>query len=145
MPSGKAYHQAFNIAIVHSDVARARVFAERAVSAATIPSGNGSLEVQILTGLAKDPCQHELYGTSQTWRATVDDIPKDLYKEVFERWLWRKQIVRPKQFADLRSASAFPPFHDLPGDNDISLEHGASAYGLPYKPRRGQVFYCPDC
>jgi hypothetical protein len=76
----------------------------------------------------------------QTCRATIDDIPKDLDKEECERWLWRKQIVRPMQFADLRSTSAFPSFHDLPGDNDISLEHFDSACGLWYKPRKNWCF-----
>jgi hypothetical protein len=54
-----AYNQAFNIAIMHGDVARARVFAERAVSTAITLSDNDCPDVQILTGLAKNLCQRE--------------------------------------------------------------------------------------
>ena len=54
-----AYNQAFNIAIMHSNITKARVFAEQAVSIAITLSDNDCPDVQILTGLAKNLCQRE--------------------------------------------------------------------------------------
>ena len=136
----RAYYDAFQIAITHGDIARASIFAERAASARVILEGKDSQTVQNMEGLARNPSQHMAYGVSKKWRTAADDIAKDLGKDEFERWLWRKQITKTSQYADLRSGTAFPPFDDLPEDNDISLEFFESADGFSYHPRKHWCF-----
>lgn len=136
----RAYYDAFQVAITHGDVARARVFAERAASTRAILEGSDSPTVQRMESLARNPSQHMAYGLSGKWRTAGDDIPRELGKDEFERWLWRKQIVEVSQYADLRSETAFPLFDGLPEENDISLEFYESAGGFSYRPRKHWCF-----
>jgi hypothetical protein len=62
------------------------------------------------------------HGFSMKWRTAGDDILRELCKDDFERWLWKKEIVEVSQYADLRSETAFPAFDGLPEENDVSLE-----------------------
>ena len=136
----RAYYDAFQIATTHGDIARARVFAERAASTRAIMEGNDSPTVQRMESLARNPSQHMAHGLSEKWRTVLDDIPKELGKDDFERWLWRKEIVKVSQYADLRSETAFPLFDDLPEENDISMEFYESANGFSYRPRKHWCF-----
>jgi SET domain len=136
----RAYYDAFQIAITHGDIARARVFAERAASTRAILEGKDSPTVQRMESLARNPSQHMAHGLSTKWRTAGDNIPRELGKDEFERWLWRKEIAEVSQYADLRSETAFPPFDDLPGENDIDLEFYESADGFSYRPRKHWCF-----
>ncbi|KAI9782000.1 MAG: hypothetical protein M1839_005593 [Geoglossum umbratile] len=136
----RAYYDAFQIAIAHGDIARARVFAERAASSRAILEGNDSPTVQRMESLARNPSQHMTHGFSEKWRGAGDDIPGELGKDEFERWLWRKEIAEVSQYADLRSEAAFPPFDDLPEENDISLEFYESEDGFSYRPCKHWCF-----
>jgi hypothetical protein len=136
----RAYYDAFQIAITHGDIARAKVFAEQAASTRAILEGNDSPAVQKMERLAGNPSQHMAYGLSEKWRTTGDDIPRELGKDEFDRWLWRKEIAEVSQYADLRSESTFPPFHDLPEENDVSLEFYQSVDGFSYRPRKHWCF-----
>jgi hypothetical protein len=136
----RAYYDAFQIAITHGDIARARVFAERAASSRAILEGNDSPTVQKMESLARNPSQHTAYGFSEKWRGAGDGIPRKLGKDEFERWLWRKEIAEVSQYADLRSETAFPPFDDLPGENDISPEFYESKDGFSYRPCKHWCF-----
>lgn len=136
----RAYYDAFQIAITHGDIARARIFAERAASTRAIFEGNDSPAVQRMESLARNPSQHMAHGLSMKWRTTEDDIPKELGKDHFERWLWRKENPDVSQYADLRNETAFPLFDDLPEENDISLDFYESANGFSYRPRKHWCF-----
>lgn len=136
----RAYYDAFQIAITHGDIARARVFAERAASTREILEGNDSPTVQRMKSLATNPTQHLAHGLSQKWRTTGDDVPKELANDEFERWLWRENTTQVSQYADLRSETAFPLFDDLPEENDISLEFYESTDGFSYRPRKHWCF-----
>jgi hypothetical protein len=81
----RAYYNAFQIAITHGDIARARVFAERAASTREILEGNDSPTVQRIESLARNPSQHMAHGFSMKWRIAGDDIPRELGKDSFER------------------------------------------------------------
>jgi hypothetical protein len=94
----RAYYDAFQIAITHGDIARARVFAERAASTREILEGNDSAMVQRMESLARNPSQHMAHGLSMKWRTAGDDIPRELGKDEFERWLWRKEIAEVSQY-----------------------------------------------
>jgi len=136
----RAYYDAFQIAITHGDIARAIVFAERATSGRVILEGSDSPEVQRLERFAKNPSQHMAYGMSNKWRTVRDDIPKDLDKDDFERWLWRKETAVVSQYADLRSETAFPTFDNLPDDNGVNLVYYRSVDGFSFRPRRHWCF-----
>jgi hypothetical protein len=136
----RAYYDAFQIAITHGDIARARVFAERAASTREILEGNDSPTVQRIESLARNPSQHMAHGFSMKWRTTGDDIPRELRKDDFERGLWKKEIVEVSQYADLWSETAFPAFDGLPEENDVSPEFYESADGSSYRPRKHWCF-----
>ena len=57
----RAFLDAAQIAITHGDLARARIFAERAVLGWIILKGSDSSNVLQYRVLSKDPSNHELY------------------------------------------------------------------------------------
>ncbi|KAK2590067.1 hypothetical protein QQS21_012255 [Conoideocrella luteorostrata] len=71
----RAYYDAFQVAIMHSDTAHAREFANRAFFAQNIVEGLDSPEVQRLNKLAADPTQHASYGLSKMWKTAFDNSP----------------------------------------------------------------------
>ncbi|KAI0376802.1 hypothetical protein F5Y04DRAFT_265781 [Hypomontagnella monticulosa] len=136
----RAYYDAFQIAITHGDIARAKVFAERAASTRKVLEGEDSPTVRRMAGLGRNPAQHMAHGMSSKWRTTVSSIPKDLEGEEFERWLWKKEAIADSQYADLRNEATFPPFDELPDENDLSLEFYQSADGFSFRPRKHWCF-----
>ncbi|TGO19064.1 hypothetical protein BTUL_0006g00990 [Botrytis tulipae] len=83
----KAFYDAAQICIAIGDLARARIFVEKAYKA-------------LLQNLEK----HELYGLSKQWEMAVDDVPTGLEEEKWEKWLWR----RKKKTKRSRKASIVP-------------------------------------
>ncbi|KAK6336449.1 hypothetical protein TWF696_002002 [Orbilia brochopaga] len=138
--ASRAYYDAFQIAIMHGDKARATVFAERAASTRLILEGEDSPTVQEMERLARNPSHHATYGYSTKWKTSADAIPRELDKDAFERWLWRKGAATVSQHADFRNETTFPAFEDLPGDNDISLDYWDTVEGFSYHPRRHWCF-----
>ncbi|CZR56199.1 uncharacterized protein PAC_06087 [Phialocephala subalpina] len=132
----RAYYDAFQIAITHGDITRAKVSAERAASTREILVGNDSPMVQRMKSLARNLSQHMADGYSMKWRTAEDDIPRELSKNEFEPWLWKKEIAEVPQYADLRSETAFPAFDSLLEENEISLEFYESADEVSYRPRK---------
>jgi len=74
------------------------------------------------------------------WGTAGDDVLRELGKDEFERWLWKKEIAEDSQYADLQSETAFPTFDSLPEENDVSLEFYESADGSSYRPRKHWCF-----
>ena len=136
----RAYYDAFQIAITYGDVARARIFAKRAASARGILEGKDSPTVQRMESLSMDPSHHMAYGYSKRWETTGSEVPEDLSKDEFERWLWRKGVECGRQFADFQCEADFPPFDNLPAEYDVDLEFFESANGFSYSPRRHWCF-----
>ncbi|KAI8710891.1 MYND-type zinc finger protein samB [Fusarium sp. LHS14.1] len=136
----RAYYDAFQMAITHGDLARAKVFADRALSDRTILEGHDSPDVEKLQQLSNDPSQHRSCGLSKKWTSVTEQIPKGLGVNDFEDWLWRQQKPHGSQFADLRCELTFPAFEHLPADNDVDLEFFQSADGFSYHPRKNWAF-----
>ncbi|KAJ6259358.1 hypothetical protein Dda_6258 [Drechslerella dactyloides] len=136
----RAYYDAFQIAIMHGDKARATVFAERAASGRAILEGKDSSTTRKMETYARNPTQHATYGHSNKWQTEQDTIPRDLDRAAFERWLWKKETAAVSQNADFRSEVAFPSFKDLPGENDVSLAYYDSGDGFTYHPHRHWCF-----
>ncbi|KAJ3569174.1 hypothetical protein NPX13_g6170 [Xylaria arbuscula] len=90
----QAFFDAAQIVIANGDLARGRIFAERAVSGWRTNSGSDCKE-----------------------NTAVDEVPSELEKGAFEDWLWKRFVPqREGQPADLRNRSSFPGFSDLPTD-----------------------------
>ena len=137
----RAFLDAAQIVIAHGDLARGRIFAERAVSGWRTAYGGDSMEVIEHGTLARDPSTLELYGLSMKWRTTVHEAPRGLESSDFEDWLWRREKPKqPGQLADLRSHATFPGFIDLPDENDVDLDFYESSDTVTYRPRRHWCF-----
>ncbi|PSN63744.1 SET domain-containing protein [Corynespora cassiicola Philippines] len=117
---GRAYPDAFQIAIANGDLARAHVFTERVVPLYLTSMGSDTPDVTEYKELLRDPTTHKYYGMSMKWKTTLDDIPRGLEPSEFEDWLWKrnKEIVRAQQ-PDL----TFLSFDDLPNEHDFEPEY----------------------
>jgi hypothetical protein len=137
----RAFLDAAQIAIANGDLARARIFAERAALGWVVLEGDDSSKVLQTRALSQDPSKHDLYGNSMKWKTAVDDIPQGLDWKELDDWLWRREKPkRPGQPVDFRNRATFPGFIDLPNENDVSPEFYASSDGFTYRPRRHWLF-----
>ena len=137
----RAFLDAAQIAIANGDLARGRIFADRAVSAWRTALGSDSTEVIEHGALARDPSKHKLYGISMKWKTTVDEAPHGLEPSDFEDWLWKREKPKhPGPLADLRSRATFPGFIDLPDENDVDLDFYERSDGVTYRPQRHWCF-----
>ena len=139
----RAYYDAFQIAIANSDIARAKVFAERVAATRMIIEGEDSPTVHKNKKLATDPTGYSSYGSSSQWSTSTTDIPSDLSAEDFELWLWREQKEKApgwRQYADLRDDAMFPSFRALPDENEVDPEFYDSEDGFTYRPRKHWCF-----
>ena len=107
----RAFSDAAQIAIANGDLARARIFAERAVLGWIVLNGDDSSKVLQSRALSQDPSKHELYGTTMKWKTAVDDIPVGLDSKELDDWLWR----RKKKPRCRRTASRLSQAGDVPG------------------------------
>lgn len=107
----RAFIDGAQIAITHGDLARARIFAERAVLGWIVLEGDDSSQVLQYRALIQDPSKHELYGTTMKWKTAVDDIPVGLDSEKFDDWLWRRK-KKPRR---RQTTSRLSQLGDVPG------------------------------
>ncbi|KAF4994810.1 hypothetical protein FGRMN_5544 [Fusarium graminum] len=137
----RAFFDAAQITAAHGDLARARVFFERAATGWTSQGDDDSPNVLNATRLTQDPASHELYGTSAEWTTSVGDIPSGLEPNEFEDWLWRrdKKIGSHHQGA-LRNQAIFPSFVELPDENVVDEHFFQSGNGVNNQPRRYWCF-----
>jgi len=119
----QALVNAAQLAIANSDLARGRIFAERAASVWKTTLGGDSTEAIKHGALAQDPSKYEIYGMSMKWKTKADKAPQGLEPSDFEDWLWRREKSKqPGQTVDFRNQATFPGFNDLPHENHIGPE-----------------------
>jgi hypothetical protein len=138
----QAFVNAAQLVIANSDLARGRIFAERAASVWKTTLGGDSTPAIKHGALAQDPSKYELFGVSTKWKTKVDEAPQGLEPSDFEDWLWRRE--KPKalgQLANLRSRATFPGFTDLPDENDADQEFYERSNIGTYRPRRHWCFF----
>jgi hypothetical protein len=117
----RAYLDAAQLTIANGDLARGRVFAERAVEGLRTALGSDSKEVIKHGALARNPEKFQLYGNSFKWKTSPDEVPQGLGSNDFEDWLWRRE--KPKMLgpveslANLRNREIFPSFAALPNSH----------------------------
>ena len=137
----QALVNAAQLVIANSDLARGRIFAERAASVWKTTLGGDSAQAIKHGALAQDPSKYELCGVSKKWKTKVDEVPQGLEPSDFEDWLWRrKKAKQPGQPADFRNRATFPGFNDLPHENHIDPEFYASVDKFISRPRRHWLF-----
>lgn len=86
----RLYYDAFQISIIHSDQARASVFASRGYDARCICEGKDSPETIRMKSLASNPIKHQSFGVSKRWRTMKTGVPNCLSEKEFEEWLWKR-------------------------------------------------------
>jgi hypothetical protein len=113
----RTYLDAAQIAIAKGDLARGRIFAERAVDGWRASAGNDCEEVIKHGALCKNPAGLPLYGLSMEWKTSVNEVPQGLGPSDFEDWLWRREKrTHPEQLQCLigfRNREVFPSFTSL--------------------------------
>lgn len=94
----RAYPDAFQIAIANGDLARASIFAGRALQLCLIAMGDDSPDVTEYVTLAQDPANHPYHGMSMQWKMGLNDVPQGPEPGEFENWLWKRngKAVRKK-------------------------------------------------
>jgi hypothetical protein len=85
----RLYYDAFQISILHSDEARASVFAEKYIAIKTICEGENGADIQEMRVYAKNPKSHDSYGGTTKWKQDVEKVPKEFAGEEMENWLWK--------------------------------------------------------
>lgn len=132
----RPFLDAAQIAIANGDLARARIFTEKARLGWIATEGDDSPQLQNSV-LSQEPSENELYGMSMKWKTAVKEIPKDLGPKEFEDWLWRRE--KPKQSGqpvNFRNQAVFPSFMNLPDETDADPAFYESKDGLTYQPRQ---------
>lgn len=133
----RVYWDAAQVAIVHGDLARGRIFAERAVRGWRISAGSDSHKVIKYGALAREPSQIPGYGISMHWKTKVDEVPNALESKEFEDWLWkREQSPRSGAQVGLRNRAIFPAFSGLPDEGGVDLDF----YKGPSEPSQHWCF-----
>jgi hypothetical protein len=114
----RTYMDAAQIAIAKGDLARGRIFADRAVDGWRASGGNDSQEVLEHGDLPKHPGKLQLYGLSMEWKTSVNEIPQGLDRGDFEDWLWRRETKAKRELIQcstgFRDQAIFPSFAGLP-------------------------------
>lgn len=141
---GRAYPDAFQIAVANGDLARARVFAERVTALYLDSMGADSPDVEAYRGFASDPAGHEYYGLSMKWKTGCGDVPRGLAAHDFEDWLWRRRGETgsgPRAVVDLRDGDTFPPFRHLPHEDEVETDYVEYGDSMERRPRRHWCFF----
>ncbi|KAG6239852.1 hypothetical protein E4U25_000233 [Claviceps purpurea] len=113
--SAWVHARAATLTVAYGDLARTRVFAERAVTLWTIACGSDHPQVIKYTNVARSPTLEPQYGFSMKWKTAVGDAPQGLGPDDFENWLWKRET--PKYLTPLASPSSLAHisgFFDLP-------------------------------
>ncbi len=142
----RAYYDAFQIAIMNGDLARATVFVERAATTRAVLEGHDSPTVRRHRKLAKTPFQHASHGCASQWKTSINDVPSGASAEAFSAWLWKEEknakhahsqkSQEASKYADLRDDFMFPCFEALPCENELDLSFYESTDDTFYHPSK---------
>jgi hypothetical protein len=88
----RLYFDMFQVVNMHGDLARASVWAKKYCEEKKRSAGRDSVDLLEMMPFVKDPAKHGSFGSTKNWKTGVKDVPKDLDKEAFEKWLWRENV-----------------------------------------------------
>jgi hypothetical protein len=77
---------------MHSDQARARVFAKKYCEAKKMAAGKDSIDLLEIMPYVKKPVAHSSYGSTNNWKTEIGDMPKGVTADEFRRWMWREDL-----------------------------------------------------
>jgi hypothetical protein len=83
-------YDAFQICVMHSDQARASVFARMAYKTRVYLEGQDSPDTQQIKSFMANPANYISYGFSCRWNTPTRQIPKGLDGVEFNQWLWQR-------------------------------------------------------
>ena len=86
----RLYYDAFQIAAMHADAARASVFAKLGADARIVCEGEESEEVKSMKALQAKPASFDNWAATKKWKSNLEDVPKDSGSEAYEKWLWKE-------------------------------------------------------
>jgi hypothetical protein len=86
----RLYYDAFQIAAIHSDAARASVFAKACADARSVCEGAESEEATSMRKLQAKPSSFSNWAATKKWKSNVEDVPKSFSNETFDKWLWKE-------------------------------------------------------
>ncbi|PSS28173.1 hypothetical protein M430DRAFT_32646 [Amorphotheca resinae ATCC 22711] len=86
------YYDIFQVCNMHGDQARASAFASKYCELKRLSEGPESANVREAMPYVADPRKHKGFGKTQDWKTDLDQIPKGLDDEDFEKWLWREKV-----------------------------------------------------
>ncbi|KAG6026469.1 hypothetical protein E4U19_002594 [Claviceps sp. Clav32 group G5] len=117
----KVYRQAWWIANLHGDSARARVFSEKAISLWKTLVGADHEYISHFVNDMRDPANDQLCrDLPKKWKTAIGDIPQGFSPDDFENWLWKRETPKvSEQPTSLPIQPYFPGFADLPCKNDV--------------------------
>ncbi|KAG6020368.1 hypothetical protein E4U19_006416, partial [Claviceps sp. Clav32 group G5] len=119
--------QAACLAITMGDLARGRVFSQRAAAIWQRLVGSDNSITKDYINKAQFPENHFEHGVSAIWPTAVSDVPQGLAPADFDDWLWKREkprLVVPFD-ATLERRDFFSPFSELPHKDDL-LRDGSS-------------------
>jgi hypothetical protein len=126
----RAYLDAAQVVVSNGDLARGRVFLERAVQGWQTALGSDSKEVIEYSSLARNPAELPMYGLSMKWKTSLDESPQGFNSNAIEDWLWRRER---SEITGLRNREVFPGFTGLPSSKPMDLDFYEEANG-DYQP-----------
>jgi hypothetical protein len=86
----RLYYDAFQIAAMHADAARASVFAKACADARAVCEGEDSEEVKRMREFQAKPAGFDNWAATKKWASNVKDVPKNSNDQAFEKWLWKE-------------------------------------------------------
>ncbi|KAK4901268.1 hypothetical protein LTR27_001825 [Elasticomyces elasticus] len=112
----RLWHDAFQICAMHSDLPRAKAFAQRSGEVRILCEGEGHPNVEGERGLVGRPEGWGNWGVTGLWRASMGEAVLWEGEEGFEGWLWRcrdedkREVERDTRKRDLvlRPTRAYP-------------------------------------
>ncbi|KAF2446333.1 hypothetical protein P171DRAFT_257552 [Karstenula rhodostoma CBS 690.94] len=134
--------EASALALSHSDLARGKVFLERAYTSYVIEHGDDDKLTSTLRARLQDLTSSDCYGQSTRWQTGEADVPPKNSPVPFEEWLWKKEEDKPKTglFADLWDRSTFLGIGGLPTEGLFDVEYHQDASMGQSKPKRHWCF-----
>ncbi|KAF5672045.1 SET domain-containing protein [Fusarium heterosporum] len=137
----RAFFDAAQITAANGDLARARVFFERAATGWTSQGNGDSPNVLSAKQFTQNPASYEMFEKSAAWRTSVEDIPSGLDVNEFEDWLWRRDMNNGSQQQGVfRNQAIFQSFLELPDESDVDEDFFQSRNGVNNQHRRHWCF-----
>ncbi|KAG6093267.1 hypothetical protein E4U30_004471 [Claviceps sp. LM220 group G6] len=117
---GDALSDAASLVITMGDLARGRVFAQKAAAIWQRLLGSDNSLTKTYTVMAQSPSPNHDLGIA-LWPTRVNDVPKGLGSDDFDDWLWRREkpsLAAPRGTI-MERRDFFSPFSELPHKNGV--------------------------